>query len=228
MIRAALAALLVLLAPASAGAVADAGAHPVPRSALPSAAPAPAHASFYFTAMEYPDGSYAYDEDALVRQSTIPSPVVEVVIDRRRCPKPTTADLQSFSCADRHRRRWWVWLDPATPVELRPRILYHELFHVTDKASYWTLNRLRARLRAINGWRGSWWDARWPSSFGGDMLASPSERAADAAAWCGTTPRSQWRSFDPAAQMPRWPSYLWQPTRAQFVATCGALLRGLP
>jgi len=187
-----------------------------------------ARAAFSFTYMEYPDGSYAFDEDELVRRSAIPSPTVNVVIDRRRCPQPTTSALASYSCADRHRHRWWVWLDPATPPEWRQWMLYHELFHVTDGAAAWRINRLRAELRAINRWRGSWRLARWPSSFGAGMPASPSERAADAAAWCGITPRSQWRAFDPAVEMPKQPSYLWQPTRAQFVATCTALRRGLP
>lgn len=183
-------------------------------------APVVSATPFLYVETDHGDYITAEPEADWAAASAIPTGGAAIRVVREPCPF-ATVDEHGTSCARRWRDEWRIWLAPH-PEPWGRLILLHELFHIRDDAAGRRLNPLRASLRRINGWGGKWAERRWPSSFPG-WRASPKERAADAAAWCGSIPRSEWAATDPAVAFIAWPGYLWQPSREQFVATCRLL-----
>lgn len=167
-----------------------------------------------------------------ILESSIPTPDTVVFLRREPCESQSAAHPDAlYSCVtgdileEDGEPIYTVWLHPGIAASSMRAVLYHELFHVRDQMDGRRMPTIRRRFKRINGHRAGWHAPVLKSTYP-DLPATVSERAADAAAWCGSVPSREWANVDVSKPPNGANAYGWAPTKAQFLATCKLLRTG--
>lgn len=126
------------------------------------------------------------------------------------------ADVEA-SCVYSNRPRT-IWLQPNKDWWGKEFTLFHESFHSwnMDNPTSPIVVNVQNEFMRINNVSGPWWNTDAPKMAGNLAVSSPGELAADAYANCAMIRRHFWPDYWSSVQS----LYGWNPTKAQFLATC--------